>query len=84
MPVYKEAFKSFCNILAAASKLILSILEGILFLVDNLLWLMSLIFLQLKATGSNENLFWLPIFLLMRMMALLTGSLTFWKFDLWY
>ena len=43
VPVSKETFKSFCNILAVASELILSILGGILSLLDDLLGLMSLI-----------------------------------------
>ena len=59
VPVSKESFKSFCNTLAVASELILSILGGILSLLDDLLGLMSLISFttSLKATGSNDNLF---------------------------
>ena len=59
MLVSKDSFKSFCNILAVASKPISSILGGILSLVDDLLGLMSLICftISLKTTGLNENLF---------------------------
>ena len=89
--VSNDTFKSFCNILAVASDLILSIFGEILSLVDDLLGSMSLTYFttSLKATGSNENLFWLSTFLLIRMMlgwylcismALSTGSSTFWKF----
>ena len=59
MPVSKDSFKSFYNLLVVASELILCILRGMLSLVDDLLGLMSLICftVSLKATGSNENLF---------------------------
>ena len=40
--VSKDSIKSFCNILAVVSELILSILGGILSLVDDLLGFMSL------------------------------------------
>ena len=55
LPVYIDSFKSFCNILALASELILSIFGGVMYLVDDL----SLISFTtlLKVTGSNENLF---------------------------
>ena len=57
--VSNDTFKSFCNILAVASDLILSIFGEILPLVDDLLGSMSLTYFttSLKATGSNENLF---------------------------
>ena len=57
--VSKDLFKGFCSILAVASEVILSILGGILSLVDDLLGLMSVssFTIPLKATGSNENLF---------------------------
>ena len=91
MPVSKDSFKSFCNTLTAASKLILSILGGILSLVDDLFGLMSVISftISLKVTRSNENLFWLSTFLLIKIMlgwcyyisiALLAGSSIFLKF----
>ena len=77
--------------LAVASEPILSILGGILSLVDNLLELMSLISftISLKAINSNGNLFCLSSVLLIKIMlkyylyitvALSTGSSIFWKF----
>ena len=59
VPVSKDSLKSFCNILAVVSELILSILGVILPLVDDLLRLMSLIAFTtlLNATRSKENLF---------------------------
>ena len=91
LPVTKDPFKSFSNMLAVAFELILTILWGRLTLVDDWLGLMSLIYFttSLKATGSNENLFWLSAFLLIAMilrwylyifMALWARSSTFWKF----
>ena len=57
--VPKDSFKSFCNIFAAVSELILCILGEKLSLVDDLLGLIFLISftLSFKATDSPENLF---------------------------
>ena len=56
VPVPKKSLKSFCNILAVASELILG--RNTVF-ADDFLGLMSLISstTSLKATGSNKNLF---------------------------
>ena len=52
-----DLFKNYCNILAVASELILSIFGGIPSLVYDLLGWMSLVSFttSLKANSSNEN-----------------------------
>ena len=57
VPASIDLFKNYCNILAVASELILSIFGGIPSLVYDLLGLMSLISFttSLKANSSNEN-----------------------------
>ena len=68
--VPKDSFKSFCNVFAASSELILCILGGKVSLVDDLLGLMSLtsFILSFKATDLPENFFRLSTLLLIKVM----------------
>lgn len=59
MPFSKDPFRRFSKTMAVASELILSTLGGILFMVDDFLVFMYLIFFTIshKETCLNENLF---------------------------